>query len=58
MKAIVYYNYGSPDVLQCQEVEQPPVGDNDAVAADDDRTDACAVGPLLSTRVLLKLNWS
>jgi len=27
MKAIAYHSYGSPDVLQCEEIERPTAGD-------------------------------
>lgn len=31
MKAIVHHDYGSPDVLKCEEMERPVVGDDDVL---------------------------
>ena len=41
MKAIVYHKYGSPDVLQLQEVDDPVVGDGDVLV----KVRAAAVNP-------------
>lgn len=42
MKAIVYRKYGSPDVLQCEEIEKPVPGDNKVLI----RVCAASVNPL------------
>jgi NADPH:quinone reductase-like Zn-dependent oxidoreductase len=42
MKAIVYRNYGSPDVLQCEDVEKPTPGDDEVLI----KVRAASVNPL------------
>ncbi len=42
MKAIVYYNYGSSNVLQYDEIEKPAVGDNEVLL----KVRAASVNPL------------
>ena len=42
MKAIVQYEYGSPDVLELKELDKPVVGDNDVLV----RVHTAAVNPL------------
>ena len=42
MKAIVHHNYGSPDVLRCEEVEKPTPGDNEVLI----RVRAASLNPL------------
>ncbi len=41
MKAVVYYKYGSPDVLKCEEIEKPTAGDNEVLI----RVRAASVNP-------------
>src|SRR3970282_2107718 len=42
MKAIVYYSYGSPDVLKCEEIEKPAPGDDEVLI----KVRAASVNPL------------
>jgi NADPH:quinone reductase-like Zn-dependent oxidoreductase len=42
MKAIVYHDYGPPDVLRCEEVEKPVPGDDEVLI----RVRAAAINPL------------
>jgi NADPH:quinone reductase-like Zn-dependent oxidoreductase len=42
MKAVVYYNYGSPDVLKCEEIEKPAAGDQEVLI----KVRAASVNPL------------
>ena len=42
MKAIVYYSYGSPDVLKCEEIEKPTAGDDEVLI----KVRAASVNPL------------
>jgi NADPH:quinone reductase-like Zn-dependent oxidoreductase len=31
MEAIVYRNFGSPDILKCEEIEKPTAGDDEVL---------------------------
>ena len=42
MKAIVYREYGSPDVLHCEDVEKPAPGDDEVLI----RIHAASVNPI------------
>jgi NADPH:quinone reductase-like Zn-dependent oxidoreductase len=42
MKAIVYQNFGSPDILECQEIEKPVPGDDEVLI----KVRAASINPL------------
>src|SRR4051812_30697744 len=42
MKAIVYFDYGSPDVLKCEEIEKPKLADDEVLI----RVRAASINPL------------
>ncbi|HZR58530.1 MAG TPA: NAD(P)-dependent alcohol dehydrogenase [Terriglobales bacterium] len=42
MKAIVYHNHGSPDVLRCEEIEKPTPGNDEVLI----KVSAASVNPL------------
>jgi NADPH:quinone reductase-like Zn-dependent oxidoreductase len=42
MKAIVYQNFGSPDILRCEEIDKPTPGDNEVLI----KVRAASVNPL------------
>ena len=42
MKAIVYQHFGSPDVLECQEVEKPVPGHDEVLI----KVRAASINPL------------
>jgi NADPH:quinone reductase-like Zn-dependent oxidoreductase len=42
LKAIVYHNYGSPEVLKCEEIEKPTAGDAEVLI----KVRAASVNPL------------
>jgi NADPH:quinone reductase-like Zn-dependent oxidoreductase len=42
MRAIVYHQYGSPDVLKCEEIEKPIAGDDEVLI----KVHAASVNPL------------
>jgi len=42
VRAVVYHDYGSPDVLKCEEIEKPSAGDNEVLI----KVRAASVNPL------------